>query len=144
MPIPPAAGPAAAFTLNPFAEPARPPAILADKIDPESREYLSITEGYGIADGLVVTLLGTERGSGAAVGNLGQRFREVRYVEDNAGALLESLAVEALQPGRDAGVLRFDAIARVDAADPTAFVVDVDYTDLIAREAIRRRLSFER
>lgn len=132
--IPPAGySPASAFELVGHAVSQNPVAILADSIDPKTGEYLSIEDSASIADGLVVTLLRTQRDSGAAVLGVGQRFREVRHVDDQAAVLAESLAIEALQPALDAGVVGFRELSGVvNAIDPTQVDVTIDYLDLLA------------
>jgi hypothetical protein len=135
MPSMPPAGlsPASAFELVGHAVSQNPVAILADSIDPKTGEYLSIEDSASIADGLVVTLLRTQRDSGAAVLGVGQRFREVRHVDDQAAVLAESLAVEALQPALDAGIVSFRELSGVvNPIDPTQVDVTIDYLDLLA------------
>ena len=143
--IPPAGySPASAYDLVGHAEAQRPVAILADMIDPFTGDYLSLEDSATIADGLVVTLLRTERGSGAAVLDFGHRFREVRHVDGNAPVLAESLTREALQPGVDAGVLEFkQLVASANASDGTQLDTDVEYLDLLApREDQKQRQTF--
>lgn len=132
--IPPAGvTPASAFALQQHAVSEPPPAILADMIDPATGEYLSIVDSATIADGLVVHLLRTQRGSGAAVLTTGQRFRELTHVTTESPVLVESMAREALQPAVDAGVVRFDQIeAEVDDTDGAQLNTGIQYTDLLA------------
>src|SRR6186997_1110882 len=117
--IPPAGySPASAFELVGHAASQNPVPILADQIDPNTGDYLSLDESATIADGLVVTLLRTQRATGAAVLEFGQRFRELQNVDGETTGLAESMAREALQPARDAGVVNFRAIsATVNASD---------------------------
>lgn len=141
MSIPPAGvTPASAFTATAHAASEPPVAILADLIDPATGDYRSIVDSATIADGLVVHLLRTQRGSGAAVLEFGQRFRELRNVTEESPELVESMAREALEPARVAGVVKFKQIeAEVDANDRTQVNTGIQYTDLLAppRDASR-------
>src|SRR5262245_33452481 len=140
--IPPAGiSPASAFDIVGQAENEPPPAILADKINAATGECDSIVEGNSIADGLAIHLLRLQRGSGAAVLEFGQRFREVRHVSRDAPEAIEASAREALAPGTEAGILRFGALAaEVEPRDPTQINAGIDYLDLLAppRDAARR------
>lgn len=143
--IPPAGySPASAFQLVGHAVAGDPVPILADSIDPKTGEYLSIEDSASIADGLVVTLLRTQRDSGAAVIGFGQRFREVRHVDDQSSVLAESLAREALQPALDAGIVSFRQLSgTVNESDPTQVDVAIDYLDLLApADQQSQRLTF--
>jgi hypothetical protein len=132
--IPPAGvTPASAFSLTQQAASEPPNAILADAIDPATGDYLSIVDGASIADGLVVHLLRTQRGSGAAVLGFGQRFRELTHVTSESPERVESMAVEALRPASDAGIVRFQEIeGEVDAGDGTQLNTGIRYTDMLA------------
>jgi hypothetical protein len=132
--IPPAGfSPASAFTLIGHAVETLPVPILADAIDPATRDYLSVEDSATIADGLVVTLLGTERDSGAAVQGFGQRFRELRHVTGETGLLAESMAREALAPATSAGIVELRSVtAAANELDGTQVDADIDYLDLLA------------
>lgn len=134
--IPPAGySPASAYELVGHAVAQAPVPILADAIDAKTGEYTSIEDSATIADGLVVTLLRTERDTGAAVIGFGQRFREIRHVDDESVVLAESLTREALKPASDAGVVEFARIAgQVNPDDPTQVDAVVDYLDMLAPE----------
>jgi hypothetical protein len=132
--IPPAGvTPASAFALEQHAVSEPPPAILADKIDPATGEYQSIVDTATIADGLVVHLLRTQRGSGAAVLEFGQRYRELSHVTSESPELVESMTREALEPATDAGVVAFKRIdAEVEDDDGAQINAGIQYTDLLA------------
>lgn len=132
--IPPAGvTPASAFSLTEHAVSEPPPAILADLIDPATGEFRSIVDSATIADGLVVHLLRTQRGSGAAVLEFGQRFRELTHVTSESPELVESMAREALRPATDAGVVAFRQVeAEADPEDGTQLNTGIEYTDLLA------------
>lgn len=125
--------PASAFEIIGQAESEPPPAIVADMIDPATGDFLSVVDSATIADGLVVHLMRTQRGSGAAVLEFGQRFREIRHVTSDSPELAESMVREALQPAVDAGVVRFEQIeGQVDPGDSTQINAGFEYTDLLA------------
>ena len=139
--IPPAGvTPASAFALQQHAVSEPPPAILADMIDPATGEYLSIVDSATIADGLVVHLLRTQRGTGAAVLQTGQRFRELTHVTTESPELVESMVREALRPASDAGIVAFEQIeAEAEDQDGSQLNAGIQYTDLLAprRDAAR-------
>lgn len=56
-------------------------AMLADPIDPISGDYLSIERGFDPVDAAMLTAFRTERASGSAVENVGQRFRDKTHVD---------------------------------------------------------------
>ncbi len=135
MPSLPPAGltPASAFTLVVQTEQVAPPAILADDINPKTHDYNAIDSGIGIADGFVITLLSIQRGSGAAVREFGQRWREVTHADGESPAVVRSMTEEALRPARDAGVVQLQsAAAEIDATDPSQVNHEIEYTDLLA------------
>jgi hypothetical protein len=134
--------PAGSFELAGFDPELPPPAILADKIDPVTRDFASVTEGYGIADGLALFLLGVQRGTGSAVRSFGQRFGEITHVDTEAPNSYEAFAREALEPGIRSGTLRFNRVSvTADPNDPTQLNPEVAYVDLLAptRERDRNR-----
>jgi len=132
--IPPAGfSPASAFDIIGHAESEPPVAILADSIDPATGDYRALDESASIADGLVVNLLRIQRGSGAAVLEFGQRFREVRHVTTESPELVESIVREALAPASEAGIVRFDRIAaEADPSDGSQLNAGIEYIDLLA------------
>lgn len=141
MSVPPSGiSPAASFELNGFEPELPPPAILADKIDPHTGDFSSLTEGYGIADGLALHLLSVQRGSGAAVRGFGHRFREITHVDTEAPHSYEAFIREALDPGIRSGTLRFERVTvTADEEDPTQLNPQVDYVDLLAAPKERDR-----
>ena len=88
--LPPAGtGPAAAFGVTGVLTQVEPPVILADAIDPLTGEYLSLTRGVSIADGMAVEALRVQRRTGGAARDLGNRFRELTHVDDESATRLE-------------------------------------------------------
>ncbi len=142
--IPPAGvTPASAFSLTQHADAEPPPAILADSIDPATGEYLSLVDSASIADGLVVHLLRTQRGSGASVLEFGQRYRELTHVTSESPETVESMTREAMRPASDAGIARFEQIEAEVDDDRTQLNTGIQYTDLLApRSGADRTFTF--
>jgi hypothetical protein len=144
--IPPAGiTPAASFELNGFEPQRAPPVILADKIDPLTGEFLSLTKTYTVAEGMATYLSAVQRSTGAAVRNIGHRFRELKHVDEQAPELAESMARQALQPAVDAGVLQFDRIeSEVHADDGSQLGIETRFIDLGSpRQDRTRRVTFK-
>lgn len=143
--IPPAGvTPASAFALEQHAVSEPPVPILADAIDPATGDYTSIVDSATIADGLVVHLLRTHRGTGAAVLTTGQRFRELTHVTEGSPELVESMVREALRPATDAGVVAFRQLeAEVEPGDGSQVNAGIQYLDLLApRRDAERTFTF--
>jgi hypothetical protein len=148
MPSSPPAGtsPASAYDIQGIAEAEPPPAILADAIDPYTGEYTSLISGLGLADAFVIEAIRVQRGTGAAVRDTGNRYREMDTVDEGAAELADSLTREALAPAVEAGVLAIvDVAAEPDASDGSQLNVTIEYRDLLAPRAQPvRRLVFSR
>lgn len=97
MAIPPAGlAPAGFFVPQTFAAPSDPPAILADAVDPQTGEYLSISRGMDPVDQQVLIALTLKKGSGAAVADDGQEFEKIRKVDESSSRLIDAEARRAL------------------------------------------------
>jgi hypothetical protein len=145
--IPPGGiSPASAPTTFELARQAAPPAILADRINPQTGDFESLFVGRSLADAFAIEALRVQRGTGAAVRDLGNRFRELSHVEDDAAELIESMTIEAFAAAADAGVARLVQVTvGVDAGDGSALETVVEYRDLLAPAgAAARRLVFPR
>jgi hypothetical protein len=79
-----------------FALPPRA-AFLADDLDPLTGELLSLVSGIDPTDSAVVTAVRSERGAGAAVLTVGQRFGDVEKSSSSAAKEIEYEALEALR-----------------------------------------------
>lgn len=135
--------PASAFSITLEGLPLAPPVIVADAIG-TGGEFVSLTESATIADGMVIEALSVHRGTGAAVRELGQRFRFLEHVTDDAAAIIESMTRQALAPAIEAGVVELvSAVVEVDAADPAQLNLAVEFRDRLAPPAAPvRRLTF--
>lgn len=148
MPALPPAGttPASAFELVDQIEDKGPPVILADAIDPVTGEFLSLTKSARLADAFAVEALRVQRGTGAAARDVGNRYRELTHVEEDAVEQLLSMTREAFEPAEQAGVAELVRVqVKADDGDPSTLFVYIDYRDLLAPEASsERRLVFSR
>lgn len=143
MPYIPPAGvtPAGAFVPQTYDDPSLPPGILADAIDPVTGEYRSILKGADPIDAQVLDAMAIKRASGAAVRNDGQRFADIKNVDDSTAALIDAETRRALSRLVENGDIK---IRRVEPlADPNndwAEVV-VEFSNLRQR---RRELRLAR
>jgi len=145
--IPPAGtSPASAYDVQAFAVQLTPPAILADRIDPITGDFASLLEGRPLADAFAIEALLVQRGTGAAVMDTGNRFRELSHVEDDAIELVESMTREAFTDAELAGVARLVAVSvAVDDSDPAQLNTLLEYRDLLGpTDEPVRRLVFRR
>jgi hypothetical protein len=145
--LPPAStSPASAFELLAIAEQKAPPVILADAIDPVTGDYASLTESANLADAFAIEAILVQRGTGAAVRDTGQRYREITHVETNAAELVESMTREAFADAERAGVAELvEVTIEPDEIDGGQLNTVIEYRDLLApREAPTRRLILPR
>ena len=147
MPAPPAGlSPASDPVIDDLAVQEPPPAILADRINPVTGDFESLFLGRPLADACAIEALRGQRGTGAAVRDLGNRFRELTHVEDDAPELIESMTLEAFAAAEQAGVARLaQVLVSVDPVDPSQLETTVEYRALLEpRETAVRRLVFPR
>lgn len=145
--IPPGGtSPAAAFDVQAFAVQIAPAAILADSIDPITGDYTSLVQGRPLADAYAIEALRVQRGTGAAVRDQGNRYRELTHVDDEAIELVESMTREAFADAEQAGVARLvRVVAEADESDPAQINTYLEFRDLLApADAPVRRLVFGR
>jgi hypothetical protein len=148
MPSVPPAGtsPASAYELTAYAPQVPPPAILADKIDPLTGEFASLTLSDNLADAFLIDAVRIERGSGAAARDLGNRFREITHVDGSGPQVVESMARQALEPAREAGVVQLVRVTVTpNAEDPAELDTLIEYRDLLApADADTRSFTLQR
>lgn len=148
MPSVPAAGtsPASAYELQDYAPQLPPPAILADLIDPVTGDFASLTRSANLADAFLIEAVRIERGSGAAVRDLGNRFREITHVDGSGPEVVESMARQALEPAREAGVVQLVRVTVTpNADDPSELDTVIEYRDLLApRDAENRSFTLKK
>lgn len=127
--IPPAGvTPAGFFVPETYADPAGPPAILADPIDPSTGEFLSIARSYDPTDACVIEALRVERGSGPAVLEEGNRIRDVQLATEAAPRVIEQEAQYALRRFVEDRQIRIDKIA--GAVEDDLGALAFQYTNL--------------
>jgi hypothetical protein len=122
MPAPPIIAPAGTSAASygaptEFVSPSKPPAILADDIDPATGELRSILRGIRPVDAHVITALRTERGSGVSAMATGQRFRSVRKIDDAFARRIQDECELALAPLIERGDIRLEKIAVIEDGD---------------------------
>jgi hypothetical protein len=135
MPSVPPAGssPASAYVIQDYAPQLPPPAILADLIDPLTGEYASLLMSANLADAMVIEAVRIQRGSGAAARDLGNRFGEITHVDGSGPEVVESMARQALEPAREAGVVQLVRVTVTpNAEDPSELDTVIHYRDLLA------------
>lgn len=147
MPAPPGGlSPASDPVVDDLAVQEPPPAILADRINPTTGDFESLFLGRPLADAFAIEALRVQRGTGAAVRDLGNRFRELTHVEDDAPELIESMTAEAFAAAEQAGVARLvQVVVAADPIDPSQLETRIEYRALLEPgEAALRRLVFPR
>jgi hypothetical protein len=148
MPSIPPAGitPASAFVVASYPPQEPPTAILADRINPLTGEFESLLEGRGLADAMLIQALRVQRGTGAAVRDVGNRFREITHIDGRGLEVITSMVREAAGHAERAGVVRVVRVTvEPDASDPSELNAAVEYKDLLApADAPTRRLVFSR
>ncbi len=123
MSVPPIL-PASAWTAIEHGTLPSPIAILADAIDPMTRDWNDLFESRHPVDALVGEAFGIERDSGASVQGFGHRLRQIRYVDESTERELRDAGREAL---RDAERERLVEFVELTAA------ADADIGDLLLR-----------
>lgn len=147
MPLPPAGiSPASDPVTSTIGAQSPAPAILADRIDPETGDFESLFTGRPLADAFALEALTVQRGTGAAVRDLGNRFRELTHVEAGTAELIEGMAQEAFADAERAGVAQLTRVSVTeDPSDGSQLDTVLEYRDLLAPpESAARRLVFPR
>lgn len=135
--IPPAGVSAASFfTPTTFVDPARPPAILADKLDTTTGEFESLLEGRDPTDAAIAFHFRVRRGSGVAVVDIGQRFADIKKNDDAAAQSIRFEIERILKPFVDDGLVRLARLS-VEADPDTDF--GAAYVEYINTRTTQRR-----
>jgi hypothetical protein len=117
-----------------------PPAILADLVDPTTHELTSLFTGDDPVDAQVKIALSRVRGSGVSVTRIGQRFGDVRKLDEDAKTVIQREATFAMKPLVDSGVVRVEK-SEVTIG-PDWFEVRVVWTNLrTGRSGIDTRVT---
>jgi hypothetical protein len=81
--VPPAGtSPLGNFAPITLADPGHAPGYLADDIDPATGDLRSILSGLDPVDAMVIQAIRVEDGSGASTNGTGNRFRQIKKVDD--------------------------------------------------------------
>lgn len=100
--IPPAGvSPASAFEATEAPKRPKPAGFLADPIDFEDGELLSLEHGIDPTDAWVITQLRTVRASGSAVDSVGRDFSDVTHTTERHANILRQEVLIALAPAID-------------------------------------------
>lgn len=134
--MPPAGtSPAVFFLPVEFQTTGRPIAMLADPVDPATGELLSIERGFDPTDAAVITALRTIRGSGSAVENVGNRYRDATHVTPELTSFMREETRLALEHLTSTNQIRLDAVTVLTEGDTANLVVE--YVNL-ARQQDRK------
>jgi hypothetical protein len=124
--------PLSAFTETTHEDPLGPPIILADAIDPQTQEYVSLERGLDPVDAAVAFTVSVERDSGSAIQGVGHAFREIRYVAPDLAVRAEAAGREALRHLVSAGVVEIlgvDVEAGRDGVETTIRYMNLPQRD---------------
>jgi len=95
--IPPAGYPLSAYTPPNLAAVPPPPAILADRFDTETGDVATLLEGDDPTDAALQWQFTVRQGSGAALGDNGNRLHEIRKATEQAPTRLADEARRVVQ-----------------------------------------------
>lgn len=140
----PAAGVTLAGFFVPIAyvSPGDPPGILADAIDPATGEYLSISRGFDPTDAAVLSSLTIQRASGSAVSDVGQRYQDLRILDDGAAQFISAETSRALKSLVDSKQIKLDSVEPTIGTDWAE--VKVAYQNIPRRERRDPRVALGR
>lgn len=93
---------------------ARPPVILADYINPDTRDFASMLSTLDQIDAQVIIAITTKRGSGAAVMDVGHRLHLIKKIRDSIKTDIAAeikLALKRLVTNGDITMLPIEFVA---------------------------------
>lgn len=140
-PIIPAAGvtPLSYFLGTAAVAPGDIVAILADAIDPQTGEYLSIERGFDPTDAAMLTAFRTKRGTGSAVENVGQRFSDAKKIDQHLDTFMSEEVRIAAKDIVDAGDATITSVQTV-VVDSTSVETYVTWENVARQKAQNARL----
>jgi len=115
--------------------PSKPPAILADDIDPQTGEFRSLLRGVHPVDGMVVVALRTQRGTGASVPDVGSGLATLDKVDDTLPARIKFEIQAALASLVKRKLVRIGSIVSAQAGDGSSAYCE--YTNLLTNQTRR-------
>jgi hypothetical protein len=134
--IPPPGMPPASLTGGvELIGPSKPPAILADDIDPMTGEFRSLLRGVHPVDGMVVVALRTQRATGASVLDVGNALATLDKVDDTLPQRIKFEVQAALKPLERQKLIRIGSI--VPAAVNDSASAYCEYTNLLTNQMRR-------
>ena len=130
--IPPTTSPLGFFTPSPGA--LTPPSpLLADLIDPNTHEYISLFTGDDPIDAQVLIALKTVLGSGAAVTSIGSKLSSIRKITESTPGDVEAEVRNALAALIQQGDIRLVSVS-VEAHAAGQIEAVVKYVNMRARD----------
>jgi hypothetical protein len=129
--------PASFFTPSVFVSAARPPAILADNIDPATGDFKSLLQRIHPVDAAIIEAFRLQRGSGAAVLDAGQTFKKIRKNNDQTPRELKDEATRVMQIFVDRGDVAIITIETDTELFHDLAAVLIKYTNLRTGQAQR-------
>lgn len=130
---------AGTYTTVEVISPSKPPAILADDINPTTGELNSILSGIHPVDAAVITRIRTKRASGASVSSIGHRFDRVKKIDESYETAIRYEAEQVFADLVFRGDIRVDKIAFSDTGDTGS--IFFYYTNLRTNVADKLRLT---
>lgn len=124
--------PLSAWDLVELGPSPKPIPIRADRIDPDTGEFLSLTRDRDITSAAVIHTFRTKRDSGAAARTHGHRLDSIRYVEERSKVRLEAEMRSAVAHLERQGLLAVERV-RVALGDDWA-EPELVYRDLLTQE----------
>jgi hypothetical protein len=82
-----------------------PPGMLADAIDPQTGELLSIERGFDPTDAAVIQAMRVQEATGTAVQNTGNRMSEIKLIDDHFPQHAKAEGARMVEHLTDAGDL---------------------------------------
>lgn len=119
----------------------RPVINLADKIDPQTQDLASMEAPGDIADEMVLMAISAVRFSSPSLLRVGQRFGDVKKLDDHAEALLKAEGRTAVKPVVELGLVEVDSIDVLIGGD--WFEVTVGYFNLLAGDDKKREAKVQ-
>jgi len=132
--VPPAGGyPIGSPVTDPLSA-SRCSVFLGDAIDPDTLDYRSVQRGTDPLEARLLEKLLVQRASGSAVMDHGQKFREIRQVDDKTESLIKS---EVLFAWQDEIANREIEVARCAVTtDSDTAILDLAFTRLSTGETV--------
>lgn len=126
--IPIGALPLGAFREHLASREERPPPILADYVDPNTGRITKLLTSRSPVDGAIIEGLRVERGSGAAVVDVGQSLREIRHTDDASLGEVFGRAQDGVRELERLGLARLQSV-KTTLVEPDTVEVEATILD---------------